>query len=303
MTAKSMPASPASPAPDQGPYPHFRRVSGPVRPCEEVLVELEAWRAELRDRIRPPDLATLIVPDPADLFRWKVALACGHNTETMTGGRNSFPDRRQYLDPLTRTSLSLGEMWCRDESHLDEPEPYQEIVEWVSSKVITFRPDPVQPRHGLDAATWNLIRHSEPYSRKLWRVRLACDHHYDHVSTATDWTPERGPERAPAARADQMREELEDHWAQDPVLSPRDKIEQGHLRRMVDLRWPTPEPEHACRTCTRAHRIEGYQRIGWLIARPKPTPPATTERQVLQVRLDRAEADVSRLRRELDELG
>lgn len=299
MTAKKVPDSPVGPAPGGSlPYPRFRHVPGPVRPPGK-----EAWLTEVRDRIRPPVLTSLILPDPTEVFRWKVTLTCGHNTETMTGGRDSFPDQRHYVDPLTRTSLSPGEIWCRDESHLEEPRPYQEIVEWVSSKVIRFRPDPVRPPHGLGTTTWSLIRHSEPYSRRLWRVRLACDHHYDHVSTDADWTPQHGPKRVTAARADQMREELEDYWAEHPDPSPRDQIEQEHLRRMVDLRWPTPEPERACWTCTRAHRIEGYQRIGWLTARPTPSAPAKTERQILQERLARAEADVGRLRGELDGLG
>lgn len=121
--------------------------------------------------------------------------------------------------------------------------------------------------------------------------------------TDVDWTPDQGPRLAIMKRAKEMRAELEDLWSQDPDDSPKEQVERTHLRKMLDLRWPRPEPEHACWTCAHARQIKGYQRIGWLVPPPKPAAPAKTKRQILADRLARAEADADRLRREINELG
>jgi hypothetical protein len=71
---------------------------------------------------------------------------------------------------------------------------------------------------------------------------------------------------------------------------------------MLDLRWPRPSPEQACRSCAHARRITGYQRIGWLVPPPKPPAPPKSDRQVLQERLAQAEAEADRLRLQLDRL-
>ncbi|GAB2492997.1 hypothetical protein GCM10027063_35870 [Promicromonospora xylanilytica] len=247
-------------------------------------------------------LAEILLPDLKKLYRWKVALSCGHVTETMTYGPQRFPDQKRFQDPLTQTELNPGEMWCRDESHSDEPRQYRGILEWVSSKVVEFDADPVEPKHGYEPDLWEVIRHDKPHSSRFWRVRLACGHHYDHVVTDVDWTPEHGPRLITVKRAKEMRAELKDYWSRDLDDSAKKRIERAQTRKMLDLRWPRPEPEQACWTCPRAQQIEGYQRIGWLVPPPKPQAPAKTERQLITERLERAEAQADRLRRKLDEL-
>lgn len=128
-------------------------MSGPVRPRTEVLAEVEAYLAGVRPRVEPV-LAQFLLPDPTKLFRWKVALTCGHNTETLTHGRDDFPDQRRHQDPLTRTPLNAGEMICHDDSHAADPKPYQDIVEWISSTVTEFDADPVEPKDGYEPQLW-----------------------------------------------------------------------------------------------------------------------------------------------------
>jgi hypothetical protein len=280
----------------------LRRVAGPVRPRKDVLAKVEKYIADVRPRIDPPALAFLLLPDPKKLYRWKVLLACDHVTEVMTSGPDDFPNERRYDDGLTRTPLHPGEIWCHDKAHWEEPRPYQDVVEWVSSKVIEFEADPLEPKDGWDPETWKVIRHDEPHSSRFWRVRLTCGHHYDHVVTDVDWTPERGPKKTSVKRASEMRVELEEYWAQDPDESPKEQIERAHMRKMLDLRWPLPTSEQACCTCAHARRITGYQRIEWLVPPPKPPAQPKSDRQVLQERLARAEAEADRLRRELDRL-
>lgn len=297
-------AAPTGPVPGRnGQYPLLQHVSGRACPRTKVLAQVEAYIARVRPLIDPPVLAELLLPDPNKLFRWKVALACGHNTEAMTRGRDDFPDQKRFRDPSTHTLLNPGQIWCRDDSHIEEPPPYQEIIGWISSKVIQFEPDPIEPRHGLDPEIWNLIRSDQPHSSRFWRVRLACGHHDDHVVTPVNWTPERGPQRATARRTEQMRANWERHWSQNPDPSPAEQIERAHIRRMLDLHAPTPEPEEKCRTCTHAHQIKGYQRIGWLIPPPKAPTPAKIERQILEERLARAESEADRLRHAIERLS
>ncbi len=99
-----------------GPGKLLRRVPGSARPRREVLDEVEAYIAEHKPRIDPV-LASLLLPDPQKLYRWKVELECGHFDEVLTSGPDRFPDERRYRDTLTQTDLNVGEMWCGDRSH------------------------------------------------------------------------------------------------------------------------------------------------------------------------------------------
>jgi hypothetical protein len=279
----------------------LRRVPGPVRPRREVLEEVEKYAADLRSRLDPV-LHFLYVPDPRKLYRWKVELACGHITELLTCSADDFPDDRRHRDPVHRTFLNPGEMWCRDEAHGDEPRPFGDITEWVSSEVKEFPADPVQPPDGWEPDVWTVIRHDEPHRSRFWRVRLACGHEQGHVVTDVEWTPADGPKVVTVERAEEMRAEMEAYWASEPAQTAQEEIRRTHRRKMVDLRFPRPEPEQECWTCPRAVAINGYQRIGWLIPPPKAPKPAKTKRELLEERVARAEAEASRLRRELDEL-
>lgn len=285
-----------------GPGKLLRRVPGSARPRREVLDEVETYIAERQPHVDPV-LASLLLPDPQKLYRWKVELECGHVDELLTSGPDRFPDERAHRDNLTQTDLKVGEMWCGDKSHWEDARPYRDIRDWVSSKVVDFEADPVQPKDGWDPETWKVIRHDKPMSSRFWRVRLACGHHHDHVVTDVDWTPDRGPKLATAKRAREMKAEMEEYWATDPEASPTCQIERAHLRKMIELRWPTPTPEQACCACAHARQITGYQRIGWLVPPPKPAKPAKSQRERLEEQIARAEAEARRLRDRLDELN
>ena len=284
-----------------GPGKLLRRVPGSARPRRDVLNEVEAYIAERKPHIDPV-LASLLLPDPQKLYRWKVELECGHVDDVMTSGPDRFPDERPYRDNLTQTDLNAGEMWCGDKSHWEELRPYRDIRDWVSSKVVDFEADPVEPQDGWDTETWKVIRHDKPTSSRFWRVRLACGHHHDHVVTDVDWTPDRGPKLATAKRAREMKTEMEEYWATDPEASPKCQVERAHMRKMIELRWPMPAPEQACCACAHARQITGYQRIGWLVPPPKPAKPARSQRERLEEQIARAEAEARRLRDRLDEL-
>ena len=125
----------------------LRRVAGPARPRREVFDEVEAYVAERRQHIDPV-LASLLLPDTRKLYRWKVELECGHVDEVLTIGPDRFPDERPYHDNLTQTNLNAGEMWCRDKKHWEEPKPDRDIREWVSSNLVDFEADPIEPKNG-----------------------------------------------------------------------------------------------------------------------------------------------------------
>ena len=280
----------------------LRRVRGSVRPRREVLAEVEEYIDERKPKLDPV-LAQFFLPEPKKLYRWKVLLDCGHVTEVMTHGDDRFPDERAYRDGLTNADLNAGEMWCADRSHWEEPRPYRDIVEWISSNVVDFPADPVEPKHDFDPETWKVIRHDEPHSSRFWRVKLACDHHYDHVVTDVDWQPEQGPKKATVKRAREMKAEMGEYWASDPDASPACEVERAHMRKMIELRWPRPTPEQACCACAHSRQMTGYQRIGWLVPPPKPPKLAKTERELLEGRIARAEAETERLRNQLNQLG
>ncbi|GAB3769230.1 hypothetical protein GCM10028864_68640 [Microlunatus parietis] len=186
------------------------------------------------------------------------------------------------------------------------PSPYRMIVEWTSREVKELPPDPEEPQHGLDQATWSKIRCAEPRSRAYWRVKLACGHVHDSVITDADWRPEQGPELVTAERAAEMRSELEKLWELDGDLTASDENERDHWRRMIDLRWPQPSPEVACYTCRHAYRVTGYQRVGWLIPRTRPAAvpksPKSPDRRRIEAQLSKIEAEAESLRKRLREL-
>ncbi|MFJ6157434.1 hypothetical protein ACIQF8_16270 [Pseudarthrobacter sp. NPDC092184] len=74
---------------------------------------------------------------------------------------------------------------------------------------------------------------------------------------------------------------------------------------MIDLSWARPGPERDCFTCKQVRRITGYQRIGWLVSKTPPAPASSTnlDREKIEARLAAAEAEVQRLRKQLDNPG
>lgn len=86
---------------------------------------------------------------------------------------------------------------------------------------------------------------------------------------------------------------------------PAEGPEREHMRRMLDLRMPRPEPERDCSACAYAKKATGYQRIGWLVPRGKPAAQRQGARESTQAQLARAEAEVEveveRLKRRLED--
>lgn len=115
-------------------------MSGPVHPLEEVLAELETRLATLRARIRQPDLAMLLLPDPTELFLWRVALTCRHNTETMTSGR-AATGRTNYVTQRHKQVLCVQVAAFRDGMLADVSTPVP--------SVLLRLPSTGDPRHRL----------------------------------------------------------------------------------------------------------------------------------------------------------
>jgi hypothetical protein len=277
------------------------KVPGRARPRTEALKEFEEGVVDLRCRMKPA-FWPLLIPKAEDMFRWRAQLECGCVHEVLTPGKDTYPDHGSSTDPITGHRLLAGEYWCTADH--GTAKPYRDIVEWVDRKVREFPPDPEEPEHGLDPETWEKIRHTEPHSSAFWRVKLSCGHLADSDVTDVEWKPEDGPKLVTEKRLAEIRRDFDEYWAAEGSTRWLEEgPERDHVRKMLDLGWPRPEPEEGCYACTRARRLTGYQRIGWLVPRPKPTPPPLTERQVTEKQLARAEAEVQRLRRKLERAG
>lgn len=278
------------------------RVPGRARPRPQALKEFEDAVAELRRRYAPA-LAALLAPKAEDMYRWRVQLECGCVREVMTRGKDSYPDARSDVDPFTGCSLLPGEYW-RGAGHATKTsKPYRDIVEWAHREVKDFPADPEEPEYGLDPETWAAIRHAGPHSSAFWLVKLECGHYRHHVVTDVDWKPEDGPRTVSRARRDEMRRDLEELWASEAGQAgwPEEGPERDHVRKMLDIWWPRPEPEQECYACARATKVTGYQRIGWLVPPAKPPATAPTEKERIRAQLVKAEAEVRQLRRKLED--
>jgi hypothetical protein len=182
--------------------------------------------------------------------------------------------------------------------------PYRDIIGWLTSEVKEFPADPEDPMHGMTVQDWALVRRARPHSSAFWTVKLSCGHVSTSVITKVGWTPEEGPRLVSEERAAEMRTEFEADWsAPDHHGWPEEGPERDHVRKMIELSWPRPAPEQECSACVYAKRITGYQRIGWLISRTPPIPKPTVDRKKVEAKLAAAEAEVQRLRKQLDEAG
>lgn len=277
------------------------KVPGRARPQKQVLAEFKEHVTEMRRRYKPV-FWVLFIPKAEDMYRWRVQLECGCTREVFTYGSERFPDQDSDTDPFTGHRLPTGELWCAVD-HGPTQRDYRDIVEWIKNEVKEFPADPEEPQHELDGETWALVRHAEPHSSAFWTVKLSCGHVSTSVITEVGWMLEDGPRLVSEERAAQMRAEFEAFWS-DPDHHgwPREGSERDHVRKMIELRWPRPGPEQECSACMYAKRITGYQRIGWLVFRTSPAQvqkPAV-DRKKLEARLEAAEAEVQRLRKQLD---
>lgn len=288
-------------------WPHWgsllTRLPGRARPRMQALKEFEENAEALRRRYQPV-LWPVFVPKAKDMYRWRVHLECGCVHELYTHGADDYPDAHRWLDPVAERRLPAGESWCSND-HGEVQKADRDVVEWIDSRVEEIPPDPEEcPYAGIDAEPWAKTRRPEPHSSAFWRVRLACGHVHEPVVAEMGWKPEDGPKLATEARAALLRSELEAIWSAEGHTGwPREGAERDHIRKMVDLRWPTPEPEQECRTCRYARRITAYQRIGWLTPRldtkKASDTHADTERRKAEARLAKVAADARMLRRQL----
>lgn len=278
----------------------LKRVPGRARSQKQVREEFEKGVVEMRERY---DRAfwPLFIPDAKDMFRWRIQLECGCTHELFTRGEDEYPDGRSYRDPMTGCGLPIGEYSCPTD-HGPTQKPYRDIVEWQDWKVLEFPADSEEPEYDwMDAETWSKIRKPEPYSSMFWKVKLACGH-YGQACTDMDWKPEDGPKWASDERITQMRRDFEELWVEEGGTGQHhEDPEQEHFRKMLDLRWPRPQPDLDCYTCTNVQQITGYQRIGWLEPRTKPAPvqASNTDRRKVAAQLAAAETEVRRLRKQL----
>ena len=118
-----------------------------------------------------------------------------------------------------------------------------------------FSPDPEEPEHGLDPKTWAKIRHTEPHSSAFWTVKLSCGHYTDVVVLDTEWKPGDGPRLVPKKRLAEIRRDFDEYWTTEGTTGwPEEGPERDHVRKMLDLGWPRPEPEKDCYACSRVKR-------------------------------------------------
>lgn len=278
------------------------RVPGRARPRAQVMADFEESVAELKRRYHSA-LWPVILPKPEEMHRWRIQLECGCTREVLTSGRDDFPDSRSWHDVLSGRPLPLGEYWCSND-HGDVEDVYRGIVEWIDSSVKEFPADPEECPEDEDPEYWTIARRPEPHSSAFWRVRLACGHFDDHVPTDVEWKPEKGAILVSEQRAAEMRGEFEALWS---VLGdeawPEEGPERDHTLRMLDQRWPKPEPERRCLVCRYAQRITGYQRIGWLVPRTDVKKAAekraTAAREKAERRLAMIEEEAAQLREQL----
>lgn len=279
------------------------KVPGRARPRAKAMEAFEEIAEAARRRYKK-EFWFFFVPRAEYAYRWRIQLECGCVHEVFTHGKDDFPDANRWNAPVPERTLPQGEVWCPND-HCEGDVVYRDIVEWLDSEEKEFPPDPEEcPYDGVDAETWAVMRRKDHHSHAFWRVRLACGHVYEHVVADVGWKPEDGPKLVSEARAEEMRRDFEGLWAGDDDGEwPREGAERDHLRRMIEQRWPRPEPEQDCRTCRFAKRITGYQRIGWLMPRRDPKKAVAAleeqERQKAEQRLKKIEAEAKQLRKKL----
>jgi hypothetical protein len=217
-----------------------QKLPGKPRPRTEVLAEYQAQRARIRPEMWV--LRDLFVPPPEEMFRWRVQLTCGCIHERLSRMDQTHPSKWQEREAVTQRRLPKGQVSCR---HDDVWSEYQEIASWGDApKVREFGPDPIEPRDGIDPGTWVKIRRDEPHKAAFWPVELSCGHPADVIVSDLDWKPGDPPRLVSDERAAEMVTEFDE----DPTTfdEPRHPGWREHMRRMIELRMPSPQPEQDC---------------------------------------------------------
>lgn len=269
-----------------------QKLPGKPRPRTEVLSDYQAQRGRVRPEVRV--LRDLLIPPPEEMFRWRVQLDCGCIHERLSCRDQIHPAEWQENDAVTQRRLPKGQMSCR---HGDDVwSEYQEISSWSDvPEVREFGPDPIEPRDGIDPETWAKICRDEAREVAFWPVELSCGHPADVVVSDLDWKPGDPPHLVSDERAAEMLAEFDD----DPTTfdEPRHPGWREYVRRMIELRWPSPQPEQDCRICPHARTIVAFERVGWLVPPPEPDiKKRNPSKATLQRRLEKAEKAVERIR-------
>ena len=111
-----------------------------------ALADYRQYRSRLN-----PVLAPLLVPDPENIYRWRVQYECGCIEEQLATNDNvEWLLAHSHTDPLSRERLPAGQFLCERSAreHKRSPEPEQLIVGWIDREVKHFPPDPVEPHCG-----------------------------------------------------------------------------------------------------------------------------------------------------------
>jgi len=180
-----------------------RRLPGEARSTDEVMEDYRQWRSRLNHVLAP-----LVVPDPEDIYRWRVQFDCGCIEEQLaTNDDVKLLLAHSHTDPLSRQRLPAGQFLCEKAArdHTRSPEPDQLVVGWIDRGVKDFVPDPVEPPElwADDSEMWALVRRDAAHSSAFWTVILACGHAGTMV-TDLDWVLGQRPQFVTDQRAAEM---------------------------------------------------------------------------------------------------
>jgi hypothetical protein len=85
-----------------------RKLPGEARSADEVMDDYRQYRSRLN-----PVLAPLLVPDPEDIYRWRVQYNCGCIDEHLaTDDTVAWLLAHSHTDPLSRERLLAGQFLC-----------------------------------------------------------------------------------------------------------------------------------------------------------------------------------------------
>ncbi|TDD59152.1 hypothetical protein E1263_15960 [Kribbella antibiotica] len=266
-------------------------ISGIARPRAEVLRGAD----EFSERIAPSSQLGYKY-DRNRLWRWQSKLDCGCVEERLTHGE--VPSERPLRNFLHGGTLPPGQRLCLKHDH--QPTPFRAIDEWLERRVVTFPPDPVEPKYNFEPELWQVFRNDHEHICARWTVHLSCDHQTE-VTTPLEWKPGDEPRRlATPEHQREMIDEAETSWASEPDPDAQEQLERDHWHRRLNDGFPVPDPEARCWACSYARWIVGYHSLGWLVPRQKPKP---SKRELLTRRLNKLEADAAKVRRELEQLS
>jgi hypothetical protein len=97
-----------------------RKLPGESRSADEVMKDYRQYRSRLN-----PVLAPLLIPDPENIYRWRVQYDCGCIDEQLA--TNDSVERllaHSHTDPLSRQLLPAGQFLCEKSAreHKGSPE-------------------------------------------------------------------------------------------------------------------------------------------------------------------------------------